>query len=82
MRVANFTIVHKNTALIYYCQCNGLHKKWSFPLRVSSVNVTKSTVSSRFGHIYRRNPQWKTSFCVQWFLNEMTMAEGKNDQLQ
>ena len=39
-----------------------LHKKWSFPLRISSVNVSKSTVSCRFGHIYWRNPQWKTSF--------------------
>ena len=30
--------------------------KWSSPLRISSVNVTTSAVSSRFGHIYRRNP--------------------------
>ena len=29
-----------------------LHKKWSFPLRVSSVNVTKSAVSCEFGHVY------------------------------
>ena len=30
-------------------------KKWSFPLRISSVNVTKSAVSAvscGFGHIY------------------------------
>ena len=33
-----------------------MHKKWSFPLRISSVNVTKSAVSCRFGHIYCRNP--------------------------
>ena len=33
-----------------------LHKKWSFPLRVSSVNVTKSAVACGFGHIYWRNP--------------------------
>ena len=32
-----------------------LHKKWSFPLRISSVNVTKSTVSCGFGHVYWRN---------------------------
>ena len=31
-------------------------KKWSFPLRISSVNVTKSTVSFRFDHIYWKNP--------------------------
>ena len=29
-----------------------LHKKLSFPLRISSVNVTKSTVSCGFGRIY------------------------------
>ena len=28
-----------------------LHKKWGFPLRISSVSVTKSPVSCRFGHI-------------------------------
>ena len=37
-------------------------KKWSFPLMTSSVNVTKSTVSCRFGHIYSRSPQWKIIF--------------------
>ena len=33
-----------------------LHKKWSFPLRISSVNVTKSVASCGFSHIYWRNP--------------------------
>ena len=33
-----------------------LHKKWSFPLKISSVNVTKYADSCRFGHIYWRNP--------------------------
>ena len=32
-----------------------LQKKWSFPLGISSVDVTKSAVSSGFGHIYWRN---------------------------
>ena len=32
-----------------------LNKKWSFPLRISSVNVTKSAGSCGFGHIYWRN---------------------------
>ena len=31
---------------------HSLHKKWSFPLRISAVNVTKSA----FGQIYWRNP--------------------------
>ena len=29
-----------------------LHKKWSFPWRISSVNVTEFAVSCGFGHIY------------------------------
>ena len=33
-----------------------LHKKWSFPLRNSSVNVTKSAGICGFGQIYWRNP--------------------------
>ena len=46
-----------------------LHKKWSFPLRISSVNVTKSAANCGFDHIYWRNPKWKTSFFVQWEVN-------------
>ena len=33
-----------------------LHKKWSFPLKIFSVNVAKSAVPCGFGHIYWRNP--------------------------
>ena len=44
------------------------HKKWSFPLRIFSVNVTKSTGNCGFGHIYWRNPSWKTSFFCAVFL--------------
>ena len=33
-----------------------LHKNWSFPLRISSINVTKSVGNWGFGHIYWRNP--------------------------
>ena len=43
-----------------------LHKKWSFPLRISLVNVTKSAGNCGFSHINWRNRQWKTSFFVQW----------------
>ena len=45
-----------------YWQCT---KKWSFPLRIFSVNVAKSAVSCGFGRIYWRNLQCKTSFFVQ-----------------
>ena len=41
-----------------------LHKKWSFQMRIPSVNVTRSTGNYEFSHIYRRNPYWKTSFFV------------------
>ena len=37
-----------------YCE-NTLHKNWSFPLRILSVNVTKSAGNCGFGHIYWRN---------------------------
>ena len=33
-----------------------LHREWSFPLKISPVNVTKYAGSSWFGHIYCRNP--------------------------
>ena len=33
-----------------------LHKKWSFPLSISSVNVTKSAENCGLGHIYWINP--------------------------
>ena len=42
-----------------------LYKKWSFALRISSVNVTKSGVFCGFGRISSRNPKWKTSFFLQ-----------------
>ena len=47
-----------------------LHKIRGFPLRISSVNVTKSAVSCGFGHICWGNPHWKTSFlCSAYDLN-------------
>ena len=42
-----------------------LHKKWTFPLRTSLVNVTKFAISWRSGHIQWRNSQWRTQFFVQ-----------------
>ena len=41
-------------------------KDEDFPFRISSVNVTKSADPKLlFGHIYLRNPRWKTSLFVQ-----------------
>ena len=33
-----------------------LHKKWSFPLKISSVNLTKSIGNYWIGHIYWTDP--------------------------
>ena len=52
-----------------------VHKKWSCSLRISSVNVTNSAVSCGFGHIYWRNPQWKT-----YFLCSAKVCNGENLQ--
>ena len=35
-----------------------LHKKWIFPLKISSVNVTKYEVSCGFGYIYWSMLNW------------------------
>ena len=42
-----------------------LHNKWSFPLRISSVNMTKSAANCGVDHIYWRNIWWKTLFFAQ-----------------
>ena len=39
-----------------------LLKKWGLPLRISSVNVTKSAGNCGFGHIYWRNLNGKLHF--------------------
>ena len=43
-----------------------LKKKWSFPLKISSVNVSKSAASYGFVRIYWRNAKWKTFFFVHY----------------
>ena len=37
-------------------QPKSVHKKWSFPLRSSLVNLTRPAASGGFGHIYWINP--------------------------
>ena len=44
-----------------------IQKKWSFPSRISSVNVTKSTGNCGFSHIYWRNPYGKLLLFVQQY---------------
>ena len=48
-----------------------LYKKWIFQLRISLVNVIKSASNCGFGHIYGRNPEWKSLFFVQYLHNNM-----------
>ena len=50
--VGSKTYMHRVTKALVLT----LYKKWSFPLRISSVNVTKSAGNCGFGHIYCRNP--------------------------
>ena len=42
-----------------------LHKKWSFPWRISSINVIQSAENWGFGQIYWKNLQWKSSIFVK-----------------
>ena len=49
-----------------------LHQKGSFPLRISSVNVTKSVVSCGFGHIYRKK------FFMENFIFCVVIQNGAN----
>ena len=49
-----------------------LHKTWSFPLRISSVNLTKSAVSCGFAHIY-----WRNLFVQRVFSNLSLWSQEK-----
>ena len=53
--VSILTETHINLDQIHHINNNSLHRKWSFPLSNSSLNVIKSAVSCTFGHIYWRN---------------------------
>ena len=56
-----FCEISKNTFFTEHLWATAsLHKKRSFPLRIFSVNVTKST--GNVGHIYWRNLSWKVHF--------------------
>ena len=50
-----------------------LHKKWSFPLRISSVKLNKFAGNYESGHICWRNSNGKFRFlssaaCARWWL--------------
>ena len=50
-----------------------LHKKWCFPLRISSVNVTKPEGNCGFGHIY-----WRFPLRISQLLLENALGMSKN----
>ena len=60
-----FWLIHRTNGFTIFWRFH-CTKKWSFPVRISSVNVTKYAVSYGFGHIYWRNAKWKTSSFVQY----------------
>ena len=47
-----YTFLYLIARNVEYAVEDSLHTKCSFPLKISSVNVTKSSVSGGFGHIY------------------------------
>ena len=51
-----FLLLLLSEMCVLYAERLTIHKKRSFTLRIFSVNVTKSAVSSGFGDIYWRNP--------------------------
>ena len=70
----------------FYCNVNCLDlninlksthnaQKLNFFMKGSApVNVTKSTISCGFGHIYWENPSWKTSFFMQWDCHQALLS--------
>ena len=57
LRVLNTPLDYHTKARYFFSKISffTMHKKLSFSLRISSVNVTKSAGSIGFGHIYGRN---------------------------
>ena len=50
-------------------------QKLKFPLRISSVSLTKSTGNCRFDHVYWGNPQWKNLFfCAVEFISKQQLS--------
>ena len=51
-----------------------IHKKWRFPLKISLVNVNKSSGNCRFVHNYWRNSKRKTSLFMQWQTSTISLS--------
>ena len=50
--IANLNYQNRNLEEHRFGDYLALQKKYSFPLKISSVNVIKSAENCRFGHIY------------------------------
>ena len=59
---------------------NSLHKKWSLPLRISSVNVTKSAENCGFGHIYWKKRKFYF-LCSDWSKIPITTLQDDSGEL-
>ena len=59
-----------------------LYNKWSFPLRIYSVNVTISVGNCGFGHSSWRNPKCKTAFGISNFPKNYTHSYSPKERLQ
>ena len=56
LRNSCFTYLYAQFITLFTSKFTALHKKWSFPFRISSVNVTKSAVSLRiWSHLLKKS---------------------------
>ena len=62
------------TNMSYIYSLPTLHKKWSFPLRISSVNVAKSVVSCLiWSHLLKKSLMESFIFCTEQLVHNCTV---------
>ena len=60
----------KKYTVTCYSLFSYLHKKWNFPLRISSVSVTKTAVYYGWSHSLKKSLIGNFIFCAQFSSNE------------
>ena len=75
--LALHTLENRRSNVITIFFCHTLHKKWSFRLRISSVNVTKSSGNCGFGHIYWKIFTGKLQFLCSVILDNYSSSYEK-----
>ena len=71
------TILSGNTTRIVSPLVPGVTaQKWSFPLTISSVNMTKSAENCEFGHITEEIPDGKFHFWLSVSTKRSSMFKG------